>query len=85
MQRTIVEVQALDEIGLLFRLAKIISDHGFDITFARIGTEREIAIDSFYIESARSEATVDNARLALLQTALAEVITPPATLPAAVA
>lgn len=84
MQRTIVEVQALDEIGLLFRLAKIISDHGFDITFARIGTEREIAIDSFYIESARSERTVDNARLALLQADLAEVINPaPATLPAA--
>ncbi len=83
MQRTIVEVQALDEIGLLFRLAKIISDHGFDITFARIGTEREIAIDSFYIENARSERTVDNARLALLQTALAEVIAPPSALPAA--
>ncbi len=83
MQRTIVEVQALDEIGLLFRLAKIISDHGFDITFARIGTEREIAIDSFYIESARSESKVDNARLALLQTALAEVIAPPTALPVA--
>jgi [protein-PII] uridylyltransferase len=81
MQRTIVEVQALDEIGLLFRLAKIISDHGFDITFARIGTEREIAIDSFYIESARSEREVDTARLALLQTALAEVIAPPTALP----
>lgn len=83
MQRTIVEVQALDEIGLLFRLAKIISDHGFDITFARIGTEREIAIDSFYIESARSEREVDKARLALLQTALAEVIAPPTALPGA--
>lgn len=83
MQRTIVEVQALDEIGLLFRLAKIISDHGFDITFARIGTEREIAIDSFYIESARSEREVDKARLALLQTALAEVIAPPTALPVA--
>ncbi|MEY4488776.1 MAG: hypothetical protein RIQ79_1284 [Verrucomicrobiota bacterium] len=85
MQRTIVEVQALDEIGLLFRLAKIISDHGFDITFARVGTEREIAIDSFYIENARAEQAVDTPRLARLQTALAEVIAPPVVLPCAAA
>jgi len=84
MQRTIVEVQAVDEIGLLFRLAKVISDHGFDITFARVGTEREIAIDSFYIENARPEQTVETPRLALLQAALAEVITPPASTAAAV-
>ncbi|MEO6875523.1 MAG: [protein-PII] uridylyltransferase, partial [Opitutaceae bacterium] len=32
MERTIVEVQARDQIGLLYRLAKTISDHGFDIT-----------------------------------------------------
>ena len=83
MERTIVEVQALDEIGLLFRLAKIISDHGFDITFARVGTEREIAIDSFYIENARSDEVVDTARLGRLQTALAEAITPPVAVQAA--
>ncbi|MEY2878949.1 MAG: hypothetical protein RLZZ15_1329 [Verrucomicrobiota bacterium] len=55
MQRTIVEVQARDQIGLLYRLAKTISDHGFDITFARIGTERGVAIDTFYIENSNHE------------------------------
>jgi [protein-PII] uridylyltransferase len=76
MQRTIIEVQARDEIGLLFRLAKIISDHGFDITFARIGTERDIAIDSFYIENARPELPADATRLGRLRDALNAVIAP---------
>ena len=76
MQRTIVEVQARDQIGLLYRLTKAISDFGFDITFARIGTERGVAIDTFYIESANHEAVEDTERLHRLRTALAEVISP---------
>jgi len=76
MQRTIVEVQARDEIGLLFRLAKTISDHGYDITFARIGTERGIAIDTFYIENARPEESDDNARLHILRDSLSVIINP---------
>ncbi len=74
MQRTIVEIQARDEIGLLFRLAKTISDHQFDITFARIGTERGIAIDTFYIESTNREVADDAVRLHALRDALAGVI-----------
>ncbi len=76
MQRTIVEVQARDQIGLLYRLAKAIFDFGFDITFARIGTERGVAIDTFYIESANHEAVEDPERLRGLRAALGEVIAP---------
>ncbi len=76
MQRTIVEIQARDQIGLLYRLAKTISDHGFDITFARIGTERGVAIDTFYIENANREPLEDHSRLTALQEVLREVITP---------
>jgi [protein-PII] uridylyltransferase len=83
MQRTIVEVQARDQIGLLYRLAKTISDHGFDITFARIGTERGVAIDTFYIESANHEPVEGTERLLVLRDALNEVIAPaPAPAPA---
>jgi [protein-PII] uridylyltransferase len=78
MQRTIVEVQARDQIGLLYRLAKAIYDFGFDITFARIGTERGVAIDTFYIESANHEPVEDQERLTRLRTALTEVISPTA-------
>jgi len=76
MQRTIVEVQARDQIGLLYRLAKTISDQGFDITFARIGTERGVAIDTFYIENAGGGRVEEPARLHALRDTLVEVITP---------
>jgi [protein-PII] uridylyltransferase len=82
MQRTIVEVQARDQIGLLYRLARTISDHGFDISFARIGTERGVAIDTFYIEGANHEPIETPERLHALRDALNEVITP-TQLPAA--
>jgi len=76
MKRTIVEIQARDQIGLLHRLAKTISDHGFDITFARIGTERGVAIDTFYIESSEPTQPVDEPRLHALRDTLAEIIKP---------
>ncbi|MBL9199449.1 MAG: [protein-PII] uridylyltransferase [Opitutaceae bacterium] len=76
MKRTIIEVQARDQIGLLYRLAKTISDHGFDITFARIGTERGVAIDTFHAEPANNEPVETPERLAALKAALADVITP---------
>lgn len=78
MDRTIVEIQARDQIGLLFRLAKAISKQGFDITFARIGTERGIALDTFYIESSDPSAPADVERLHALRDVLSEIITPPA-------
>ena len=83
MERTIVEIQARDQIGLLYRLAKTISDHGFDITFARIGTERGVAIDTFYIESANHEPVEDSTRLHTLRDALADIIATPAPAPSA--
>ncbi|MDP3073723.1 MAG: [protein-PII] uridylyltransferase [Opitutaceae bacterium] len=76
LKRTIIEVQARDQIGLLYRLAKTISDHGFDITFARIGTERGVAIDTFHAEPANNEPVETPERLDALKTALTEVIAP---------
>ncbi|RRJ96556.1 [protein-PII] uridylyltransferase [Opitutaceae bacterium TAV4] len=90
MRRTIVEVQARDEIGLLFKLARLISEQGFDITFARIGTERGIAIDTFYIEDAQpalvttaddndgSQSLANTGRLHALREALLQALAPAA-------
>ncbi len=76
LNRIIVEIQAHDQIGLLHRLVKTISDHGFDTTFARINTERSVAIDTFYIEPNKPGETADEARLLTLREALRLVITP---------
>ncbi len=82
MARTIIEIQARDQIGLLYRLAKAISDQGFDITFARIGTERGIAIDTFYIESSEPGQAIDDPRLHTLRDTLREIIQPAPLAPA---
>lgn len=50
LRRTIIEIQCSDSIGLLYRFAKAIYKHGFDISFARISTERLVVADTFYIE-----------------------------------
>lgn len=60
LKRTIVEVQANDHLGLLYQLAHAIFKHGYDISFARISTERGAALDTFYIEPTRP-LTVSNA------------------------
>lgn len=76
MKRTIVEIQAPDQIGLLYLVSRAISNQGFDITFSRIGTERGIAIDTFYIESSDPEKPADQDRLHALRDVLKEIITP---------
>ncbi len=76
MERTIVEIQAPDQIGLLFRVAKTISEHRFDITFARVGTERHVAIDTFYIVDVSEEPVSDPNRLHTLREALIAIVSP---------
>jgi [protein-PII] uridylyltransferase len=74
LRRTIIEVQANDQIGLLYQLAKAISDHGFDITFARISTERGVALDTFYIESLNPNDPNPAGQLASLREALNQIV-----------
>ena len=55
LNRTIVEVRAPDQVGLLHLIAKTISKCGFGIQFARIATEQGIATDIFNIEPQSKE------------------------------
>jgi [protein-PII] uridylyltransferase len=83
LKRTIIEIQAQDQIGLLYRVARVIFEHGFDITFARIGTERNVAIDTFYVESTDKRPVDDTERLHALRDAITAVVVPPEELPVA--
>jgi [protein-PII] uridylyltransferase len=74
LRRTIIEIQANDQIGLLYQLAKAIFDHGFDITFARISTERGVALDTFYIENVRPNEASTTAELVSLREKLNQII-----------
>lgn len=74
LQRTIIEVHSNDEIGLLYRLAKSIFDHGFNITFARVSTEHSIAVDTFYIENIDQSRPDDTAQLLALRESLNNIV-----------
>ena len=65
---------ARDRIGLLYRVAGTISSHGFDIVFARILTERGVAVDTFTIDGADSVSESDAKLLRDLQQNLETVI-----------
>jgi len=76
LKRTILEVQTQDEIGLLYKITKAISQSGFDITFARISTERGVAMDTFYIEPLSSEKETETRNLLQLRDSIARIISP---------
>lgn len=74
LRRTIIEVQATDAIGLLYRISKAIFEHGFDITFARISTERNVAVDTFYIEPISQSQDGDTESLLSLRESLTAIV-----------
>ncbi|MBI4469626.1 MAG: [protein-PII] uridylyltransferase, partial [Acidobacteria bacterium] len=51
-RNTIVEVRAGDELGLAFKIASRLAALHLSITFARITTEKDLALDVFYVTDA---------------------------------
>ncbi len=56
---TIVDVHIKDEVGLLSRLCRSISEYGCEISYACINTMGDIAVDVFYVD--RSGTKLDDA------------------------
>jgi [protein-PII] uridylyltransferase len=46
---TVVEVRALDRPGLAFTIASTLAGLGLDITFAKVATDRSLALDVLYV------------------------------------
>ncbi|MGB0415427.1 MAG: HD domain-containing protein, partial [Coraliomargarita sp.] len=74
LKRTIIEVQAGDRLGLLYRLARLIYRKGFDISFARIATERGVAMDTFYIENVNPKEATSTTNLLELREELDKIV-----------
>ena len=53
LDRTVVELQCNDRIGLLFRVGRAIRGAGYAITFANVATEQGFALDTFYLTPER--------------------------------
>jgi [protein-PII] uridylyltransferase len=56
---TILEVRAADRLGLAYRIASTLSRLGLDIVFAKVATEKHLALDIFYVTNASGEKLAD--------------------------
>ncbi len=64
---TVIEVHALDRAGLLFDLARGLSDLGLDIASAHIATFGEKAVDVFYVTDRLGNKLVDRSAQQLVR------------------
>jgi [protein-PII] uridylyltransferase len=59
-EHTIVELQALDRIGLLYDVFLAIGQLGLNIAHARINTEKGVALDAIYVQDKTAQKVADN-------------------------
>lgn len=64
---TVVEIQAVDRIGLLYDIFQAIGSLGCEITHARVNTEKGAAIDSFCVTGPGGGKITDSGLLAELK------------------
>jgi [protein-PII] uridylyltransferase len=74
LKQTIIEVQANDRIGLLYQISRLITFKGFDISFARIATERGVAMDTFYIKNVNDSEESNTTALLELREGLDSIV-----------
>jgi [protein-PII] uridylyltransferase len=72
-EATVVEVRAADQPGLAFALAYALSGMGVDIRFARIATEKALALDVFYVTDSNGRKLAPEAREKVEQALLAAI------------
>ena len=62
-----LEIVADDAVGLLYRISRIISQHGCDVDLVLISTEGQTAIDVFHLRKGAAKLS-ETAQLALRDT-----------------
>ncbi len=67
---TILELQAQDSLGLLYRLTRVLYEQDVDIALAKISTEGNRAIDVFYVTDADGRKIVEETALESIRQAL---------------
>jgi [protein-PII] uridylyltransferase len=66
-EHTVIELQALDRIGLLYDVFLAIGQLGLNIAHARINTEKGVALDAIYVQDKGGQKVEDKAVLATLK------------------
>jgi [protein-PII] uridylyltransferase len=75
---TVVEVNGLDRIGLLFDLTEALYRLNLNIVSAHIATFGEKAVDVFYVTDLTGAKITDPARQARIKAQLTSILSPPA-------
>jgi len=73
---TILEVFALDSVGLLYAIARTIFEEGLSVRSAKIGTYLDQVVDAFHVTDEAGKKVVDPERLARIRHALERVVAP---------
>jgi [protein-PII] uridylyltransferase len=71
---TVLEIEARDRFGLLYRIARCLSNLGVNIASARLSTRVDRAIDTFYLTDASGKRISDTSRIALISGALVQAV-----------
>jgi len=74
---TVVEVKCPDRVGLLYAITRTLSAQGLDIGSARIATEIDHAIDTFYTSDRQGRRVEDPAAMARVREVLEEALLKP--------
>jgi [protein-PII] uridylyltransferase len=72
--QTVAELQVVDRLGLLYDIFIAIGKLDLSVTHARINTEKGVAIDAIYIQTANGDKLRDKAALSALQQALDKAV-----------
>jgi [protein-PII] uridylyltransferase len=73
---SVVEVRAHDVLGLLYRLTRVLADHGLDVQSARIHTLGAEVVDTFYVLDSEGAPITDQAKRRELNAALVAACQP---------
>ncbi len=71
---TVIEVRALDELGLLHRVTRAMFECDLDLVSARVTTLGSEVVDAFYVQNRAGEKVTDSASLARVTEAIQAAI-----------
>ena len=64
---TVIEIQALDRIGLLHDILKMVNDHGLTTIHSRICTEKGAALDSIFVSTSEGKKITESQAITKLE------------------
>jgi [protein-PII] uridylyltransferase len=67
---TIIEITGEDRLGILYEITQALTDHGCNISFARISTLGNRIVDVFYVQDEWGEKIVEKQKIENLRGSL---------------